>query len=282
MGEGISKNGATLLVVGGVVGAPVTYVAQRAIATWGILDPISDWLGKWLKLNVSAEAVGWSMALIVVYGLYGLILRSIWRARHTHHSPVAAHAATPLSFRTPMIEELKRAFAGMVPATQPRKQAVDHQRKAMEPQDAPRPHRLTATDRERIAEVIRDVFDFLGRDLQPFHNKLVSAICGHSPPAISALEPLQAKQRELALSALELYQRHSHYLDLIGVDIIPVYRGISDLQTPMADAVEAKDWPTKAQQERANAVNTAFSELGGYMTDVQDALVAKRKEYIDV
>jgi hypothetical protein len=144
------------------------------------------------------------------------------------------------------------------------------------------PRNLTATDRERVSKLILDVSDFIGADLQPFRNELVTAICGRSPPALSALsKPIQDMQRKLSRAANELWHRHTHYLELIGLDILPILRGIEDLRNPIAEAFEAREWPQEAQQGRADALNHAFSQLGVDIEALKSELIAKRKEYLD-
>lgn len=144
-------------------------------------------------------------------------------------------------------------------------------------------HNLTQVDRERIAGLILDVFDFIGAEIMPFYNELVSAICGSDPAALSALGPsMQHRQRALSRAANELWHRHSHYLEIIDLDIIPIMQGIDALRNPISNAYDARDWPQGAQQERANAVNYAFSALGGVLENIKVELREKRKEFLDV
>lgn len=65
--------------------APASYVVQRALGAWGVLDDVSDSLGKWLKVNVPPAAAGWTIALVFVFAIYGLLLWKVWRPRHIHH-----------------------------------------------------------------------------------------------------------------------------------------------------------------------------------------------------
>jgi len=91
MGETATFRGrATTSIVGGIIAAPASYIVQRALGAWGVLDPLSDWLGKWLKLNVSPEAAGWTVAVFVVLTIYGIILWRVWRPRHIHHKELPA------------------------------------------------------------------------------------------------------------------------------------------------------------------------------------------------
>ena len=58
--------------------APVGYVARRAIGASRILDPLSDWLGEWLRTNTTAQ-VEWVIAGIITAAAYVVALWFIWR-----------------------------------------------------------------------------------------------------------------------------------------------------------------------------------------------------------
>src|SRR5947209_2749708 len=74
------------ITAGGLIlSAPASYVVQRALGAWGVLDDISDGLGKWLKINVPPATAGWTIALVFVLAIYTLILVKVWRPRHIHH-----------------------------------------------------------------------------------------------------------------------------------------------------------------------------------------------------
>jgi hypothetical protein len=70
-------------------------------------------------------------------------------------------------------------------------------------------------------------------------------------------------------------------LDLIKLDLIPLYRDITNLREPMTAALEAKAWPAAAQAERCGRLNTAFSELGTNMRGIEASLAKKRIEFLD-
>ncbi len=143
-------------------------------------------------------------------------------------------------------------------------------------------HKLTQIDRERVARLISDVFDFIGAEVMPLQNTLVSAICGSDPPDLCALgPPLQDRHRALSRSAHALLQRHSHYLELVDLDLLPLLQDIASLGKPIADAFEARDWPKGAQQERANALNYAFSALGNTVEHIKIGLRDTRREMLD-
>jgi hypothetical protein len=65
----------------------ISYVAQRALATWGGLDPLADFVGRWLKMNVTGEQVAWGAALLLCLALYAAMLWTIWHRRNpkSHH-----------------------------------------------------------------------------------------------------------------------------------------------------------------------------------------------------
>jgi len=87
------KRRVVITVVGAIASAPFSYIVKRVLGAWGILDNISDALGRWLKLSVPPDAAGWSLALIACLGFYGLLLWRVWRPRDIHHPPIIPQAA---------------------------------------------------------------------------------------------------------------------------------------------------------------------------------------------
>lgn len=86
--------GRIALTAGGLIlSAPASYVVQRALGAWAVLDGISDGLGKWLKIHVPPATAGWTIALALVLALYGLLLWSVWRPRHVHDGGLKAGSA---------------------------------------------------------------------------------------------------------------------------------------------------------------------------------------------
>lgn len=79
-----------LTVVTALFGGLVSYVIQRVLGAWGVLDPVADAFGKWLKVSVSAGQAGWTIALLIVVAVYAFILWKIWRPIHVHHLPIPA------------------------------------------------------------------------------------------------------------------------------------------------------------------------------------------------
>lgn len=74
------------ITAGGLIlSAPASYVVQRALGSWGVLDDVSDSLGRWLKVHVPPATAGWTIALLFVLAIYGLLLWKVWRPRHIHH-----------------------------------------------------------------------------------------------------------------------------------------------------------------------------------------------------
>lgn len=240
-------------VVGGPVAGILGLFLSKIIDSWGVLDAPANALGETLKANVSGGHVSLWLGFLLFAVLYGLLLRKVWGVRLVHHVTLQTETEPKPS----LAMQVQRA----APVTPP-------------------PPKLTVVDRERVAEMMRDVHDFMGAQVEPFRNKLVIAVCGTDPPALGDLEALKPRQRELDIAALELFQRHLHYLELINLDIMPLLRGISNLQQPMAGAVEAIDWPAAAQTPRTDALNTAFSALGGDINAIRDSIAQKRKEYL--
>ena len=145
----------------------------------------------------------------------------------------------------------------------------------------PKKRCVTAADRDRISELIRDVADFVGGDLYEFQSSLVHAIGGTIPPDFAKTQSLLEVQMDLSRRAVAMHQRHAHYLTMIDLEILPVYRDLSDIREPMTAAIEAKDWPAAAQAERCTKLNYAYSHLGNTMRAIEAALSAKRLEFID-
>lgn len=89
-------SGRIAITAGGLIlSVPASYVVHRVLSAWGVLDDISDGLGKWLKIHVPPATAGWTLAVIFVLALYGLILWKVWRPRHIHHG-ILAGSTTPI------------------------------------------------------------------------------------------------------------------------------------------------------------------------------------------
>lgn len=58
----------------GIAVAPVSYFLKRALGAWGVLDPLADNLGGWLRGHVSPDQAGWTVGLLVGLVLWGLAL----------------------------------------------------------------------------------------------------------------------------------------------------------------------------------------------------------------
>ena len=74
----------------------LSYFAGRIVSVWGILDPVADKVGHWLKIHVTASDVGWAVTLVLFAVLYGIVLWRVWRPRHVHHLPLNV-ATTPVA-----------------------------------------------------------------------------------------------------------------------------------------------------------------------------------------
>lgn len=84
-------------IAGAAIGAPVAYFLKKSFEAWGILDPLAETFGNWLKVHVSPAEAGWTLALAITLGLYGLLLWKVWRPRHIHHLPIGAATAPQAS-----------------------------------------------------------------------------------------------------------------------------------------------------------------------------------------
>lgn len=89
---GTIKGKVTVTVVGALAGAPISYIFQRMLASWGILDDVSDALGRWLKVNITAPQAGWTIAAIITLALYAIVLWRVWHRQivHIHHKEMTA------------------------------------------------------------------------------------------------------------------------------------------------------------------------------------------------
>lgn len=59
--------------------AVVGYVAKIMLAAWGVLDPLSRWMGEWLHSHVSPTIAGWTIAVWVALMIYTFVLWRFWR-----------------------------------------------------------------------------------------------------------------------------------------------------------------------------------------------------------
>ena len=79
----IIKSGiATILLI------PVSVFLKKMFESWGILDFYARASGEFLKMSVSPDQVGWTMAALVSLIAYGVILWHLWQPRHIHHLPI--------------------------------------------------------------------------------------------------------------------------------------------------------------------------------------------------
>ena len=92
-GAGITFKGRVVVTAGGAVAsAPISYIVQRVLASWGVLDDVSDALGRSLKVNITAPQAGWTIAAAVTLALYGIVLWRVWHRQivHVHHKELTA------------------------------------------------------------------------------------------------------------------------------------------------------------------------------------------------
>ena len=89
------KLGSTIVLA--VVSAAASLVAKQVITAWGVLDPISKWLGEWLKIHFSPDLTGWLLALIIFLLLLYLAMTFLARSQkiqNIHHKE-AQTSSTP-------------------------------------------------------------------------------------------------------------------------------------------------------------------------------------------
>jgi hypothetical protein len=78
----LSKAQRVAVTIGsGVLSAPFSYITQRVLAAWGMLDDIADGLGEYLKVHVTPVQAGWTAALLLVLLIYGTLMWWVWRMR---------------------------------------------------------------------------------------------------------------------------------------------------------------------------------------------------------
>ena len=78
-------------IVGAPLGGVLSYFVAKVCEAWGVLDGVAIRLGGYLKEHVAPSDIGWLVGLIAFAGLYGLLLRLVWRRpRHIHHLPIQA------------------------------------------------------------------------------------------------------------------------------------------------------------------------------------------------
>jgi hypothetical protein len=57
----------------------VSYIFEKTLESWGILDPLATRLGKLLKDSFTPAQVGCAISALIFVLLYGLALLFIWR-----------------------------------------------------------------------------------------------------------------------------------------------------------------------------------------------------------
>lgn len=91
-------------IVGAVIAAPFAYVLKGALEAWGVLNPVAEALGGWLKVHVPPATAGWTMAVLISGGLYALLLWKVWRPRHVHHLPITAETRPQATVASKLIK----------------------------------------------------------------------------------------------------------------------------------------------------------------------------------
>lgn len=89
--------------------AAIGVVLREVFQVWGIFDPFSEWLGRWLKMHVSPAQIEWTIAGIIAIAGYAALLRIVWRY-HRAPRPIVGDQA---NFRGEVVD---RSLIGKVKA----------------------------------------------------------------------------------------------------------------------------------------------------------------------
>jgi hypothetical protein len=78
-----------LLSIGlSILSAGVSFVFQKVFQAWGIFDPFSEWLGRWLKMHVTPAQVEWTIAGFITLVGYTALIWIVWRYHHRTPNPI--------------------------------------------------------------------------------------------------------------------------------------------------------------------------------------------------
>ncbi len=73
--------------------AIIGYVLHKVFQAWGIFDPLLQWLGAWLKVNITSDQAGWTAAAIISIAGY---MFSLWFARR-YFKPLRNESSRPIA-----------------------------------------------------------------------------------------------------------------------------------------------------------------------------------------
>lgn len=137
--------------------------------------------------------------------------------------------------------------------------------------------KLAEAERERAAEGLGAAFDYLSGPLHDFWNRLAIGNRGYPADLIEAADMETLRQTVLDMGRA-VRTRHSHFLDIVGVDVGTVIIELERINGPMAQAVAAKAWPPDAQLQAIRPLQQAFSDLSGSMDNLRQAIAEARQE----
>lgn len=78
--------------------ALISFLIQRVLAEWGILDPVAKIVGSWLSANAPVQPLQWTFALLMATILYGILLWRVWDVRNVHHKDLSIQTKPQSSF----------------------------------------------------------------------------------------------------------------------------------------------------------------------------------------
>lgn len=140
---------------------------------------------------------------------------------------------------------------------------------------------LTAIERERASAALCVVVDFASTDAQSLYRELSEADSTGPWAIVGIANDVELIREPPAAKANRLWHEHSYYLELMGLDIMPLLRTLEGPKNALLDADEAHDWPVNAQLDRARPVSQLMSDLGGNIGNIRRDAAQKRKEYLE-
>jgi hypothetical protein len=92
--SGVAKK-ILLSIVLSIPSIVIGIILREALQKSGILDPLSDWLGGWLKMHVSPTQAYWATVSIITLVTYAALLWGVWRPHRIPLSGKDSTAARP-------------------------------------------------------------------------------------------------------------------------------------------------------------------------------------------
>ncbi len=146
-----------------------------------------------------------------------------------------------------------------------------------------RKSRLTIIERERCAEALRDLHDFIVGEVMPLYEKIKPAGTVSRPTQnyawlFDSLEQFKFERVRIYRQIEILVRQHQLYLELLEMNLSELVEGIGNLGPALGKLATAGDWPHAAVQELALALARANSEMNNAAGKTMNMIRVKREE----